>query len=762
MLKENIRPIGLKLTVLLVAGIVVTYGVLTYLIIKRETTTSIKNTLHFAELTADTVKAVLAESMIEGNPEETEKYLRKLSREGNLVVKVYNQKGNEVFGGDETLSIPEEISIGLKPVSMIREENARFFMPLINERPCMKCHRGGRLRGVVVVDIPLAHAKAEILETERRLLLYGAFIVVLGIIGTVVIVNRMIAEPVKKIDTAIRSFMTGGGHYKISLKGRDELSEVADAFNTLCGQLSEFHTELERMVQERTEALQQSKREVEQRKDALKRYSEDLRKVSGFSNRFVRRDKSLTDVLSAFVTAIREELGYPVVALYLLDHRDDELKRVAFSGDTDLLKVEEDLMAIFYTGEIVTRESGSSGEVNIFVPIYGLKKGTCYELNECDLTDCPCYGRDMRCWQIPHTRCEKRHGAGLGSCRQCLAFPLRGLLLLGKGTRPNEQDIGLIEVVSSEIALLCEVYDLIRYEKNMVKYLMEIHRAFLKTQAAEDITEVFRSMADSPEIKSIIPGMALYMPNDEGRMHVVETNLGEEFPVETFSDIFGDEYFTEPVDLYDIKMENYYSVVLCPLIREKRMLGLMGFFFTHKGFLLPEERAVALVLAQNIAGNIENIRLRTGLEKSNLELKNQKDFIEGIINSINSGIIVINEEGMILNANPYALQSLGYTKEDILGLSVDEAVPGLRELHKKGENEGSVLLASGREIYIGFSCSPFRGQEGEHGTVILFRDLTEIIELRNELQRKKYFSTIGEMASLIAHEVRNPIFAISS
>ncbi|RMG00215.1 MAG: hypothetical protein D6726_11615, partial [Nitrospirae bacterium] len=32
----------------------------------------------------------------------------------------------------------------------------------------------------------------------------------------------------------------------------------------------------------------------------------------------------------------------------------------------------------------------------------------------------------------------------------------------------------------------------------------------------------------------------------------------------------------------------------------------------------------------------------------------------------------------------------------------------------------------------------------------------------NELQRKKYFSTIGEMASLIAHEVRNPIFAISS
>jgi PAS domain S-box-containing protein len=757
-----IRPLGLKLTALLVAGILLSYGLLTYLIVRRETSLAVGNSLHFAELAATTTAELLTESMLSGKPEETARYLKTLSQKGNLSVSVFDRNGIQVFNGRRQIDLPIEVLTSLKPLSVVNEETARFFMPLRNEKRCRRCHGNGFLRGIVVVDIPLQHMKEDVAGTEKRLILYGLLVIGLGILGTVILVNRMITRPIGRIGRAIRVFMEGGPLPEVQVSGNDELTEVAEAFNSFVLQLKEFHGELERLVQERTDELMRSKKDLEAKKESLKSYADDLRKVSAFSNRFVRRDRSLSDVLQRFVEATRDELGYRFAEIYLLDREADELKRFVTTWKESPAEDGEKLFSIFYTGEIFTKETENIGMVKIYVPIYTPKRGNCYEINECNITNCPCFGKDLRCWQIPHTKCDKIHGPGISSCRQCIAFPLKGLLVLGSSRQPDEHDLGILEVISSEISLISEIYDLIRYERNMVNYLMDIHNTFVKTRAAEDVDEVFTGIAGSSSMSRIFPGFALWLREETGDMVLQKTNLSENLPVDVFKTMFEKNGITKPLELYDIRLKNYYSVILCPLIKSEKMMGVMGFFFTHKGFLLPEERAVALVLSQNIAGDIENIHLRKGLEDSNRELQHQKGFIEDIIKSINSGILVVDENDVVVKANPYALKALGYVEEDITGAPIDEAVPGLRSLHEQGENEGVVKLASGRELYLGFSFSPFRGSEGERGNVILFRDLTEIIELRNELRRKKYFSTIGEMASLVAHEVRNPIFAISS
>ena len=759
---EKIRPIGLKLTVLFVLGIIVSYGLLTYLIVKRETSIAIENYTRYAELTATTVKAVLSESMLAGNPAETSKYLKKLAREGLLSVNVFDPDGNGVFNGKRHLEIPNEVLMRFTPISRMMENNIRFFMSLRNEKQCMKCHKSGPVRGVVVVDIPLEQVKSDVAETEKRLILYGLLVIGLGIAGSVIIINRMVTRPIKAIGGAIKSYMGDGGLREINLKGNDELTEVAEAFDKLTRRLSDFHAEMERMVQERTEALQKTNKELKAREAALRRYSGDLKKVSTFSNRFVSRDRTLKEVLQCFVMAIKEELGFGYAGLYLLDNTHDSLNLFVATEEQPVIKEDDELLEIFYMGEIVIREVEGPTGVNIFIPLYMLKRGRCYELNRCELTHCPCYGKDTRCWQVPHTKCERFHGVGLMSCRQCPAFPLRGVLVLGGQSHPTEHDIGILEVISSEISLVCEAYDFIRYEKNMVSYLLEIHKVFVKSQAAKNLKDLFQWVANSPKMREIIPGMALYLKDEQGRMVLEDTNLDEEFPIHDLMDIFKNGSITKPIELYDIKIKNYYSVVLCPLIKNNNLFGTVGFFFKHKGILLPEERAVTLVLSQNLSGNIENIELRKDLERSNMELREQKDFIEDIFRSINSGIIVVDGNDRLLNANPYALKTLDLSEDEFKGMPLDEAMPGVRKLFSEGKNEGSIMLSSGREIYLGFSFSPFRGTEGEKGSVILFRDLTEIIDLRNELQRKKYFSTIGEMASLIAHEVRNPVFAISS
>ena len=46
------------------------------------------------------------------------------------------------------------------------------------------------------------------------------------------------------------------------------------------------------------------------------------------------------------------------------------------------------------------------------------------------------------------------------------------------------------------------------------------------------------------------------------------------------------------------------------------------------------------------------------------------------------------------------------------------------------------------------------------GTVIIFKDLTEIYALREEMGRREHLATIGEMTASIAHEIRNPLAAM--
>src|SRR5204863_1714226 len=46
------------------------------------------------------------------------------------------------------------------------------------------------------------------------------------------------------------------------------------------------------------------------------------------------------------------------------------------------------------------------------------------------------------------------------------------------------------------------------------------------------------------------------------------------------------------------------------------------------------------------------------------------------------------------------------------------------------------------------------------GTIISFKDLTEIYALRAEMNRREHLATIGEMTALIAHEIRNPLAAM--
>jgi two-component system nitrogen regulation sensor histidine kinase GlnL len=66
-------------------------------------------------------------------------------------------------------------------------------------------------------------------------------------------------------------------------------------------------------------------------------------------------------------------------------------------------------------------------------------------------------------------------------------------------------------------------------------------------------------------------------------------------------------------------------------------------------------------------------------------------------------------------------------------------------------------------VPLGFNSSHLLDSTGEaEGTIIIFRDLTDLRAIREEIRRKDRLAAIGEVAAGVAHEIRNPLFGISS
>ncbi len=140
---------------------------------------------------------------------------------------------------------------------------------------------------------------------------------------------------------------------------------------------------------------------------------------------------------------------------------------------------------------------------------------------------------------------------------------------------------------------------------------------------------------------------------------------------------------------------------------------------------------------------------------------------ENIVRSLTSGLLTIDQNGRVLFANPTARELLGLRGE-LAGLDSDELLPGVRaHLDDSGGFRNRFELEiqrrdDGRRIALGLSCSPLLDEDGRFlGHVINFNDVTEVREMERVLRRNERLAAIGGLAASVAHEVRNPLAAIS-
>jgi PAS domain S-box-containing protein len=141
-----------------------------------------------------------------------------------------------------------------------------------------------------------------------------------------------------------------------------------------------------------------------------------------------------------------------------------------------------------------------------------------------------------------------------------------------------------------------------------------------------------------------------------------------------------------------------------------------------------------------------------------------------IIASMTSGLLVVDQDGHVRTLNPAGRHLLGLSDRawegsirDVLAATapladaIQECLASERPIVRRALS----LPESAGAAYLGVTVSPVRDPAGNpHGALCLFTDLSEIVELEEQLRLKDSLARLGELTAGIAHEFRNGLATI--
>jgi PAS domain S-box-containing protein len=204
-----------------------------------------------------------------------------------------------------------------------------------------------------------------------------------------------------------------------------------------------------------------------------------------------------------------------------------------------------------------------------------------------------------------------------------------------------------------------------------------------------------------------------------------------------------------------------------------------------------EDKQLIYTICNQMATNLENAWLYAAsqqevAERKRMEeaLRESKELFEKTFTSQRDAIFILDAKNppTILDCNPAALETFGYSRQEVLGhtttfLHVDEAA--LRKfqeyLYPAVEKRGFFFLSEfamkrkdGTVFPTEHSVVPLKEQQGKRiGWVSVVRDITErkqVEEREKQLQQELYLSSrlasIGELAAGVAHQINNPLTGI--
>lgn len=169
-----------------------------------------------------------------------------------------------------------------------------------------------------------------------------------------------------------------------------------------------------------------------------------------------------------------------------------------------------------------------------------------------------------------------------------------------------------------------------------------------------------------------------------------------------------------------------------------------------------------------------------GLKTKDEPFQGSRAQLDALWSTVVDGLIVINDKGIIVSANPSTTAIFGYTEEQLLGLNVKILMPPRYATEHDGyidaynKTREAKIIGKGRDVagmrkdgtefplYLAVNRFEVSGKAYYGGIV---RDMSEEVEIRQALTKAKETAeeasqTKSKFLSSISHEVRTPLNAI--
>jgi signal transduction histidine kinase len=131
-----------------------------------------------------------------------------------------------------------------------------------------------------------------------------------------------------------------------------------------------------------------------------------------------------------------------------------------------------------------------------------------------------------------------------------------------------------------------------------------------------------------------------------------------------------------------------------------------------------------------------------------------RSHLDGILESLETGVVVLDDAGLITRCNVSAARLLGMTPSALEGHDGEEVLDWLGlTVTEHPQRIGQTIVTIGRAALTSISG-------GGSGSLLLIHDVTRIYQLEEQLQRKERLAAMGEMIGRIAHEIRNPLGSV--
>ncbi|MEW6669473.1 MAG: ATP-binding protein [Thermodesulfobacteriota bacterium] len=229
------------------------------------------------------------------------------------------------------------------------------------------------------------------------------------------------------------------------------------------------------------------------------------------------------------------------------------------------------------------------------------------------------------------------------------------------------------------------------------------------------------------------------------------------------------------------RKEGIRSFLAMPIQSPWENVGVLNLYhkeadFFPDGLVTPLQRLVFQfgTLVHLLWMHQEETEKKEKLQEKAEELKSLRDFYELIVENIPVGVVATDKRGFVVLMNQVLekmsrqerVNVLGKKWYDAFGFSGDTRAR-LEETYWTGKTryfpEIQLGLVDGEQIPVDMKTAVIRNVGNDiRGVVAICSDLTEKKRIEKEIEKIEKLTTIGRIATSVAHEIRNPLAGINS